>query len=69
MRSGSELLASDLLQRYRPHGGPPASNDDFDNPSRSPRDRTRREDRHLNLYELWDRHLNLYELWDNLERR
>jgi hypothetical protein len=27
---------------------------DFDNPSRSPRDRTRREDRHLNFYELWD---------------
>jgi hypothetical protein len=27
---------------------------DFDNPSRPPCDQTRREDRHLNFYELWD---------------
>jgi len=33
---------------------PPVSIDDLDNSPRSPRDRTRREDRHLKFYELRD---------------
>jgi hypothetical protein len=49
-----KLITFDLLQRDRPHGVPPVSNDDFDNSPRSPRDRTRREDRHLKFYELRD---------------